>query len=77
MSTLTIGDITYVTTSEITADKCRVVDTYMQFPRKIEVESLKTGKRYSVYPDWHCYKSEDEAVKAAEKYKTGYEDIIY
>ena len=35
-----------------------------------------TEAEYSVYPGWHCYKSEDKAVKAAEKYKNGYEDVL-
>ena len=43
----------------------------------IEVESLVTGNRYQVYPDWHCYEDEKMAIKAAQKYKDGYEDVIY
>lgn len=77
MMTPSLGEITYVTTSEITADKCKVIEWYLQFPLMIEVESLVTGNRYQVYPDWHCYEDEETAIKATQKYKDGYEDIIY
>jgi len=72
-----IGDITYVTTSDKTADKCKVLEWFLQFPLKIQVESLNTGLRYDVYPEWHCYKTEEEAVQAAQKYQDRYEDLIY
>lgn len=72
-----IGDIVYVTTSEITADKCKVLEWFLQFPLKIQVESLNTRSRYDVYPEWHCYKTEEEAMQAAQKYQDGYEDLIY
>ena len=45
--------------------------------RKIAVKSILTGRRYSVFPEWHCYNSEQIAIQAAEKYKEGYVDMIY
>lgn len=71
------GDIVYVTTAEITADICEVVHTFLQYPRKVVVKSLVTGNQYSVFPEWHCYKTKENATAAAEKYKEGHRDIIY
>lgn len=72
-----VGDIVFVTTDKITADKCKVVNSFAQFPQKVVVESLVSGNRYSVYPEWHCYNTEDAAIKAAEEYENGRKDVIY
>lgn len=71
------GDIVYVTTENITADKCKVIQSFLQFPRKIVVESMESGRKYCVYPEWHCYNTEEDAKQSAEKYKNGHVDIIY
>ena len=71
------GDIVYVTTDKITADKCEVVHSFLQYPKKVVVKSLATGDTYSAYPEWHCYKTEEDAKAAAERYKKGHRDIIY
>lgn len=41
------------------------------------MQSFNTNKQYIVYPDWHCYNTEDDAKLAAEQYKSEREDKIY
>lgn len=72
-----LKDIVYVTNEEVIADKCEVIHTYLQYPKKIMVRSLITNQVYFAYPEYHCYNNEEDAKKAAEKYKEGYKDIIY
>ncbi len=72
-----VGSIVWVTNGIVVADKCEVIHNFSQLPRKIAVKSILTGRRYSVFPEWHCYNSEQIAIQAAEKYKEGYVDMIY
>lgn len=72
-----VGSSVFVTNGIVVADRCEVIHNFSQFPIKIAVKSILTGCRYSVYPEWHCYNSEQEAIQAAKRYKEGHVDLIY